>query len=44
MPECWYVVEEASLRELLVAASNGEDPDALLIEFYANCDSEKSDP
>jgi hypothetical protein len=32
----WWVVRESRLRELLDRAANGEDPDLIVAEEYAN--------
>jgi len=34
----WYVIHGDDLKHLLTLANNGEDPDLLLAEWYANCD------
>lgn len=32
----WFVVCDTDLRDLLARAAAGENPDLLLVEFYAN--------
>jgi C4-type Zn-finger protein len=36
--ERWHVVEEAALHNLLSRAHEGEHPDILIIEAYANAE------
>lgn len=37
----WWVIHSERILELLRRAADGEDPDALLLEEYANSDSEQ---
>lgn len=40
-PECWHVIEEARLMELLRRAQEGESPDLIYIEEYVNAEREE---
>lgn len=40
---CWWVIHGADLLNLLHRASNGESPDMLYAEWYANSDHEQVD-
>ena len=39
----WFVVCDTDLRDLLGRAAAGEDPDLLLVEFYANTKEDDGD-
>ena len=39
----WWVVKECMLQELMERAAAGEDRDLLLVELYANADTEAVD-
>lgn len=39
--ERWWTLPHDVLAGLLARAANGEDPDALLVELYANSDTER---
>ncbi len=39
-PDTWHVIERKRLMELLRRAHEGEDPDMLYIEEYANAEHE----
>jgi hypothetical protein len=39
----WWVVSNEAMRELLVRAHDGEDPDLLMAENYANARHENVD-
>jgi hypothetical protein len=41
--ECWHVVADDRLMELLRRAHAGEDPDLLYIEEYVNAERETVD-
>lgn len=41
MAECWHVIHEGTLLDLLRRAHGGEDPDMVYAEQYANADTER---
>jgi len=40
MTPCFWVVDETDLTEMLARVAGGEEPSAVLAEFYANYDHE----
>jgi len=43
MPGAWWTIPEEAILDALRRAANGEDPDMIYAEMYANCDHESPD-
>lgn len=37
----WWVISDTALKDMLFRAAQGEDPDLLLMEHYANSHQER---
>jgi hypothetical protein len=40
----WWVIEDAALMSMLRAVQQGDDPDIVFAEHYANSEHQKVDP